>query len=85
MIAVRSRCVALILFGTLMGDLQRREQHVGQWRHQVGRGVHRTSVQLPTSEQLEIDGRDGRQRRFDLLGQPHVVADHLRQLGWDVQ
>jgi len=68
-----------------MGDLQRREQHVGEWRHQVGRGVHWISVQLPTSEQLEIDGRDRRQRRFDLLGHFDVVADDFRQLGWDVQ
>jgi hypothetical protein len=68
-----------------MGVPQRREQHVGQERHQVGGGSHRFSVQLPTSEQLEIDRRDRCQRRFDLLGQFDVVADDFRQLGWDVQ
>src|SRR6266851_1075884 len=44
-IAVRSKCVARILLGALMGGLQRREEHVGQWRHQLGRGAHGTSVE----------------------------------------
>src|SRR2546426_11011407 len=71
-IAVRSRCVALILLAVLMGDLQEGPQHVGQRRHQIGGGAHESSVQLAPSEQLEIDGRNGRQRRFDLLGQRDV-------------
>jgi hypothetical protein len=43
------------LLAALMSDLQCREQHVGQRRHQIGGGAHLSSVQLPTSEQLEID------------------------------
>jgi hypothetical protein len=39
-----------------MGGIQNGDQHVGQWRHQVGAGGHRSLVQLPTSQELEIYG-----------------------------
>jgi hypothetical protein len=39
-----------------MRGTQRSDEHVGQWRHQIGARDHRASIQLPTSEELEIDG-----------------------------
>src|SRR5262245_55051057 len=83
-IALRLRWWGLILFDALISGAQNGDQHVGQGCHQIGAGGHRSLVQLPTSQELEIDGRNRRQTRFDLRGQREVLADHFRQFGGNV-
>src|SRR5438552_18031403 len=77
-IALRLRWFALIFVGAFMGCTHRGEQHIGQGRHQLGARGHRSSIQLPTSQELEIDGRNRCQTRFDLLGLREVLADRVR-------
>src|SRR3989442_3216095 len=88
--ASRSRCRRGMVCGPLIvcasssGD--RRHEHIGHGGHQIRAGsASHHSRKLPSSEELEIDRRDLRQRGVEATGRLHAPRHRFDRIRRDVQ